>query len=670
MSLIRRAKQFLRGFPSALLARSLEAAGGGRRWSGAKTVANWNSTIQAGNIPTRQRVRFYVLNNPWLTRAVDSLVTNLVGAGIKPQSLHRNEATRNKLHQLWQLWTDAADPAGASDFYGLLSIAARSMVIDGELFVWMRQQGRRGFELVLISADQVDASINRDLGNGARIAAGIEFDAAGRRVAYHVMRQAPGELWGLTSLETVRVPAADMLHVFAPLSPGQVRGLSWAAPILLRLHEIDQIEDAGLVRQKVAALFAGFVIDPNNSAGDFSGTQKGSVLDGGLEPGVLKVLPTGADIRFSEPAQVGDMIDFLKLQLRAVAAGIGVTYEQLTGDLSGVNYSSIRAGLLEFRRRIESIQHNVLVFQLCRPVWERFVLTAALTGAIPTADFFARRDDYLAVKWITPRVDWIDPVKDAQAEITAIGAGLMSRREAVAARGYDVEALDEEIAADNARAKRLGLTFKELPAPANDNPSAEGGAANDNTRKAPAEKNSRGESHSPAELGMDAIGALFVRRLPSVPSSIDEKARTVRLIWSTGAAVKRFGYTEVLSMSSSAADTSKLIGAPLLNNHRRESINDQIGVVVDAGISDGIGWAVAKFSDRPDVEPVWRDVMAGILRNVSVGYSVEAWQETRDPTTGEIVRTAVAWTPQEISIVPIAADPGANIRQKEVQNGD
>lgn len=655
----------LRRLIGKFVTRALDAAGGGRRWSNAKTVANWNSTIQAGNIPTRQRVRFYVLNNPWLTRAVESLVTNLVGAGIKPQSLHPAEATRQALHRHWNLWIDAADAAGVTDFYGLLAIAARAMVIDGEIFVWLRQQGRKGFELVLISADQVDASINRELAGGARIAAGIEFDAAGRRVAYHVLRQAPGETWSM-SLETVRLPAVDVLHIFAPISPGQVRGLSWAASVLLRLHEIDQIEDAGLMRQKVAAMFAGFIHDPNGSAGDFEGKQTGSILDGGLEPGVLKVLPNGADIRFSEPAQVGDMIDFLKLQLRAVAAGMGVTYEQMTGDLSGVNYSSIRAGLLEFRRRVETIQHNVIVFQLCRPVWERFVMTAALTGVVPTADFFARREDYLAVKWITPRVDWVDPMKDVQAEIAAIGAGLMSRREAVAARGYDVESLDAEIATDTARAKRLGLTFNGSVKPA----TPQSNEGNEPPDEAGHDTESASGRAASIEIAVDQIGDLFVRRLPTTPSSIDEKARTVRLTWSTGAAVKRFGFTEVLSMDAAAVDLSQLIGGPLLNAHRRESIEDQFGVVTDAGISNKTGWAVVKFSDRPEVEAIWRDVVAGIIRNVSVGYSVQQWQESHDPKTGEIVRTATAWTPVEISLVPVAADPGATIRQKEVINGD
>jgi lambda family phage portal protein len=447
--------KFFRRLVTTLATRALEAAGGGRRWAGVKTIANWNSTIQASAIQTRQRTRWASMNNPWLTKAIGSLVANLVGTGIKPQSTHADEAVRAELHRRWNLWTDFADAGGITDFYGLTAIVARALVVDGECFVRFLAAGPRGFNLQVIAADQVDASINRELGGGNRIVAGIEFDAAGARVAYHILPNTPGEAFPV-SLTPVRVPAPDICHIFEPIAPGQVRGISWAASVLLRLHEIDQIEDAGLVRQKVAAMFAGFITDQNGDAGGFAadGTQKGSVLDGGLEPGALKVLPNGADIKFSEPAQVGDMIDFLRLQLRAVAAGLGVMYEQLTGDLSGVNYSSIRAGLIEFRRRIEAVQYSVLVFQFCRPIWQRFILTEILTGRLA-----GKVEDFAPVNWVCPGFAWVDPLKDAEAEGTAIAAGLMSRRQAVAARGYDVEALDAEIAADNARAAKLGLVF-------------------------------------------------------------------------------------------------------------------------------------------------------------------------------------------------------------------
>jgi lambda family phage portal protein len=129
-----------------------------------------------------------------------------------------------------------------------------------------------------------------------------------------------------------------------------------------------------------------------------------------------------------------------------------VTYEQLTGDYSGSNYSSARAALIEFRRRIEAIQHHVLIRQFCRPVWQRWLATEALAGRIDAAGLAEDPDAFLAARWITPGWGWVDPVKEVQATVAAIDAGLMSRREAVAARGWDVAQLDREIADDAARA--------------------------------------------------------------------------------------------------------------------------------------------------------------------------------------------------------------------------
>ena len=145
----------------------------------------------------------------------------------------------------------------------------------------------------------------------------------------------------------------------------------------------------------------------------------------GLEPGTLQILEPGEDIKFSDPADVGASYgEFLRTQFRAVAAAIGVTYEQLTGDLSGVNYSSIRAGLLEFRRRCEMVQHAVLVHQLCRPVWAAWMKQAVLAGALEAPGFArggpVRRRQYLQAKWIPQGWQWVDPEKEFKAMLTAI----------------------------------------------------------------------------------------------------------------------------------------------------------------------------------------------------------------------------------------------------------
>src|SRR5262249_14133060 len=164
------------------------------------------------------------------------------------------------------------------------------MVIDGDVLGSLMFDGR--LRVRLLDAEQIDGALHRELGGGARIVSGVEFDAAGRRVAYHAFRDRPG-LPIVTGLDTVRLPAEDVAHLFNAITPGQVRGLSWYAPILLRLHELDQAHDAQLVRQKIAALLAGFIVDANGEAGGFVGERKESALEGGLEPGTLKVLDPG-----------------------------------------------------------------------------------------------------------------------------------------------------------------------------------------------------------------------------------------------------------------------------------------------------------------------------------------------------------------------------------------
>ncbi len=182
-----------------------------------------------------------------------------------------------------------------------------------------------------------------------------------------------------------------------------------------------------------------------------------------LEPGTMQLLDPGEDIKFSEPSDVGGSYEaFMKQQLRAIAIGIGITYEQLTGDLSGVNYSSIRAGLIEFRRRCAMWQHNVVVFQFCRPVWNRWLELALLSGELDMNADWVKKGAKAAkeeVKWIPQGFDWVDPLKDQQAQQMAVRNGFKSRSEVVSELGYDIEEIDQEIAEDQRRASELGLNF-------------------------------------------------------------------------------------------------------------------------------------------------------------------------------------------------------------------
>jgi lambda family phage portal protein len=444
--------------------RAFDAAGGGRRWEGAKSVESLNAAILAGVTVAARRAGYYARNNPWVAAAVQALIANAIGTGIKPRSAHPDSTVRNALHQLWARWSDRADANGLTDLYGLQALALRAMVESGESFARLRVADTGGglppLQVELLDREQVPTDLHREISGGVRIRAGIEFDAAGRRIAYHCYRNRPGDALAPMALDTVRVPAPDMPHLFQALAPGQLRGITWLAPVLLRLHELDQYEDAALVKSKVAELFTGFIRDPDGTvAGLNGGGAVNGVLQVGMEPGSLIPLPPGADIQFSDPADPGDYGAYVKNHIRAIASGLGLPYELISGDLEGVTYSSIRAGLVEFRRRIEQLQHTVIVFQFCRPVWERFVRLTVLSGALPARDFDRDPTPYLACDWLPPKWDWVDPAKDARAEIEQIRAGLKSRSQSIAERGYDIEEVDAAIAADRAREARLGLSF-------------------------------------------------------------------------------------------------------------------------------------------------------------------------------------------------------------------
>lgn len=178
-------------------------------------------------------------------------------------------------------------------------------------------------------------------------------------------------------------------------------------------------------------------------------------------------------------------------------------------------------------------------------------------------------------------------------------------------------------------------------------------------------------SPNPASTTIDLL-PLSVR---AAIGSVNEQARTVDLIFSTGAPVTRYDwmsgtrYQEVLSMKPSAVRLDRLnAGAPLLNAHSGYSLANMLGTVQPgtARMEKGQGVATVRFSKRADVEPIWQDVLDEIVRAVSVGYRVYTFEETKGANNELPVRTATDWEPYEISMVPMPADTGAKVRAAQV----
>lgn len=451
-------------------------------WKGSqdsRRTRGWQPTdatinaLLAGDVATlRRRTRDVQRKNAWAQAGRESYTSNAVGNGIVPRPLTDDDELRRELMEAWDEFVETCDADGTSDFYGLQTLVERGRADGGETFVRYRER-RPGdgltvpLQLQVLEAELLDPSFDVIYAGGGRIQAGIEFDAIGRRTAYHMWRDHPGEMVSLRNGTRVSVPAANVAHVYKVMRPGQIRGVPDLATGLARLFDLEQYDDAEVVRKKLAAMFAAFITKPdaNSNPLDAGGSRTGLDEDGvplaHLEPGTVQELGPGELISFSEPAEVGTTyLPFMQIQLRQVAACIGVTYEQLTGDLSGVNFSSIRAGMIEFWRRMQAHQRNCLIFQFCRPTWRRFVEAAVLSGRVRIPTDPRRMRDLTRVQWVpTPGREYVDPEKEVRAIVARMRAGLISRSKAVSEHGFDAEALDREIESDNARADRMRLRF-------------------------------------------------------------------------------------------------------------------------------------------------------------------------------------------------------------------
>lgn len=445
----------------ALLERGFEGALMGRRTDGWVTGGTGaNAEIGPALSRLRNRSRDLVRNNPYAAKGVHTLVSNLVGTGIVPRARTKSKSLAKAADRLWLDFSARCDADGLTDFAGLQALIVRALAESGEVLVRLRDRRAADglpvpLQLQVLEADHLDSGKTGDLPDGGFIVQGVEFDPLGQRRAYWLFAEHPGERG--RSPVAQRVPARQILHLFERLRPGQVRGVPWLAPVILKLRDLDAYDDAELVRKRLEACFAAFV----TGVEDDDPLTKAVTKPGGprlelFEPGMIAYLEPGKDVKFAAPAASGGYEAYMRVQLHAIAAGMGLTYELLTGDLSQVNYSSIRAGLIEFRRRMEALQWQLLVPGLCQPVWARFVTAAQAAGHLPASTA-------IAAEWTAPRFEAVDPLKDIEADILAVRAGVMTLKEAIARQGYDPAQVLAEIAATNAELDAQGLVLDSDP---------------------------------------------------------------------------------------------------------------------------------------------------------------------------------------------------------------
>lgn len=440
-------------------------ASSGRRFRGLRVGdAGPNRLLLAEGSELRRRARWFTRSEELAGAAADKLTANVIGTGIRPRFLHPDPARRRELDELWGEWAQECDATGQDDFAGLQRLAFRSMMVDGESLLRWRSEGRRPgrllpLELQAIEADQLpyEETYDRALrAEGRRVTGGVETNAVGRPVAYHLLPEHPRD--GLTGFassgRTVRVRASEIAHLMVRLRPGQLRGEPWMARALERMWQVRLYDRAEGDRKSWASRLGGWLQRaPGDEDGRFplgdtrepdaSGTQ-----DVTLEPGVFPVIPAGFELHTLDSKDPqGSYETYLLQQLLLIAAGVGLPYDVLTGDLRQANYSSLRAGRIELRREIRT-HRALMIRRLCRPAVERFLDGLFAEGVLRDPAYPANRRDYLRLGWQFPEEEWVDPLKEAMGVIRLYEARLISWRQAVEELGRDPEEVRADLEAE------------------------------------------------------------------------------------------------------------------------------------------------------------------------------------------------------------------------------
>ena len=390
-----------------------------------------------------------VRNNPYAASAVDVKVTETIGTGIVPEIPNR------MLRNAWDAWTENCDYDGEEDFNGLQAAIERARFESGEVLIVRRpvarttdeiRAGLPPFALRVLEPDYLDHSKDGKRDDGTFVRYGIaRADAmGGPPVGYWLYDDHPGAgqiVGGIkaSGLRSQFYAAKDVIHLYRRLRPGQTRGVTDFAPVILRTRNLDDYDEAEIMRLKIEACLAAFVTQPQGVTGSpiapVKNDEQGRIET--LYPGMIEYLKHGEDVRMATPHQGGMNADFRRASVRAIGVGVGIPYELLAGDLSDVNYSSYRAGLVRFRRRLEQDQWLMYVPRFCNRVYGWF--REELGGMRGSQNLGART----AVKWTPPRFELIDPLKETQAELEAVLAGFDTWEEVVRRRGWTaMEQLD------------------------------------------------------------------------------------------------------------------------------------------------------------------------------------------------------------------------------------
>lgn len=442
-------------------------------------VAGWTAapvhidSILRQNLRTlRARARYQARNDDYAKRFLGVLKNNVIGhTGITMQAQvtrlgnpdQLDEPANSAIEKAWADWCiGQCDLQGQLSFVDMQNLMLTSCATDGEFMAITHrgaQYGKYGFQLELVDAELLDTNYNRKARNGNDVRMGIEYNSAGQKVNYH-FKTVDWTTGQYSDGEWRIIPAKRVIHLFITESIGQNRGVPWLSTPLFRMKMLSGYEDAAITAARIGASKMGFYTSPDGTGYTGDDVDEQGNLISEAEAGMFEQLPDGVAFQEFNPAYPHEQFgDFMKSCLRGISSGLGVSYHTLANDLEGVNYTSSRTGALEDRENWKALQTWVINGAV-RQIYETFIESAVLNHAITIGNkpLAGLPGEYKAARYQGKRWDWVDPLKDTNADNNAISTNTMSVSEVIRKRGRDPDEVFQEIADEKKKMEVLGIT--------------------------------------------------------------------------------------------------------------------------------------------------------------------------------------------------------------------
>lgn len=489
----------LRGM-ERLRARTMMAVAGGYvgASTGKRSLSKWRprgNSADADILPDlpelRARAADLSRNSAIACGALNTVVTKTVGTGLALQSAVRRDILgwdearasdwQRRTQTLFNAWAEstACDVTRAQNFYQLQGLAFRSALERGDAFVLRTHAPRPdsiyALALQLIEADRVANPGTQ--GDTPALAGGVEMDAQGAPLAYHILKQHPGAL-GISSRESMRVPAfgarsglRNVLHLMDRRRIGQTRGVPYLAPVIEPLKQLDRYTEAEITAAVVSGLFAVFItsesgdVSPLESAvtgetpGGADGDRSGA-WDGTLTPGLAVGLAPNEKVEATNPGRPNTVFDpFVQAILRQIGVALELPFEVLIKHFTA-SYTAARAALLEAWQFIRG-RRDMLATTFCQPVYEWWLAEAVARGIVDAPGYLddpLLRWAYASAEWVGDGPGSVDPVKEVAAAKERIDLGISTRAsESLLHDGVDWESKHEQLAREARRRREDGL---------------------------------------------------------------------------------------------------------------------------------------------------------------------------------------------------------------------